>query len=92
MPDPDPWYRPFQSALRSCIFLTGHAIVLLYFLLLIYFLERVFGVLQSHELKLFDLSPLRYLFDLADLAVLLAYVVYRNDRRHSGVQIAGRRR
>jgi hypothetical protein len=48
----------------------------LYFLGLIYVLERVSGALPPHEVKLFDLVPLRYVFDLADLAVLVAYAIY----------------
>ena len=70
---PSPWYSSFQKALRWGSYIAAHAAVAVVLLAAIYLLQVLLKAVGDP--KLFDVLPLRYIFDGMDLAILLAFIV-----------------
>jgi hypothetical protein len=70
---PKPWYSAFETAWRWGSYIAAHAVVAM---ILIGAIELIQGlILRVGDPKLFDIVPLRYIFDGMDLAILLAFLV-----------------
>jgi hypothetical protein len=73
----EPWHRPFKGALRACVFVTAHTIVLVYFQVLIYVLSWLLEDWpKTRQATAFGVVPWSYVFDFAHVALLLTYVIY----------------
>ena len=70
---PRPWYSSFGKALRWGSYVAAHALVASLILGAIYLIQEL--LIVAGDPKLFDLIPLRYIFDGMDLGILLAFVV-----------------
>jgi hypothetical protein len=68
-----PWYFAFETAWRWGSFVAAHIIVAC---ILIGGIKLVqYLLLELGDTKLFDIIPLRYIFDGMELGVLVAFVV-----------------
>jgi hypothetical protein len=61
-------------ALRAALFIIVHIFLALLIIAGIYAIQR--GLLAIGDPRLFDLLPLRYIFDIADVCVLAAFVLF----------------
>jgi hypothetical protein len=68
-----PWHGAFYRALRTGSFFVAHVIVALVFIGGIELIQL--ALLKLGDPKLFDILPLRYIFDAMDLAILVAFLV-----------------
>jgi hypothetical protein len=68
-----PWYSAFETAWRWGSFIAAHALVAILLIAVIAVIQR--RVLLIGDPKLFDVIPLRYVFDGMDLGILVAFVV-----------------
>jgi hypothetical protein len=68
------WYRPLRRAIWPACYLVAHALVALLIIGLISFIQYVLKF--DGDPKLFDVVPLRYLFDVMDIAILLLFLVF----------------
>jgi hypothetical protein len=69
----DHWYGAFATAWRWGSFIAAHALVALVLIGVIALIQRL--ILQLGDPKLFDMIPLRYIFDGMDLGILAAFLV-----------------
>lgn len=68
-----PWWLPFIKALKIACYLGAHLLIAL---ILIAGIEVVQSLLlRLGDPKLFDQIPLRYIFDVMDLGLLVIFVV-----------------
>jgi hypothetical protein len=70
---PGPWYSAFETAWRWGSYVAAHALVAVVLVGAIEFIQKL--ILRLGDPKLFDIVPLRYIFDGMDLAILLAFLV-----------------
>jgi hypothetical protein len=70
----EPWYSAFETAWRWGSFIAAHALVGLVLVGVVYVFQRL--LLQLGDPKLFDIIPLRYVFDGMDIGILVAFVVF----------------
>jgi hypothetical protein len=70
---PGPWYSAFETAWRWGSYIAAHALVAVVLVGAIEFIQKL--ILRLGDPKLFDIVPLRYIFDGMDLAILLAFLV-----------------
>ena len=68
-----PWYSSFGKALRWGSYVAAHAVVAIIILGAIYLIQQL--LIMAGDPKLFDVIPLRYIFDGMDLGILLAFIV-----------------
>jgi hypothetical protein len=73
LPLPGPWYSAFETAWRWGSYVAAHALVAVVLVGAIEFIQKL--ILRLGDPKLFDIVPLRYIFDGMDLAILLAFLV-----------------
>jgi hypothetical protein len=66
-------YSAFETAWRWGSFIAAHALVAMVLLAVVALLQWL--VLRLGDPKLFDVIPLRYIFDGMDLGILVAFVV-----------------
>ena len=67
---------PLLTALRACVHLAGHLIVAVFWIVCFYGIQHLLTYLgQPHELTFFDVVPVRYIVDAADLGVLAAFAI-----------------
>jgi hypothetical protein len=75
------WREPFRKLARGAIELLCHTALLVLILIAVrvieWTLERLWG---TGEKLLFDVVPVRFLFDGADLGLILAFSVFRRVR------------
>ena len=72
-PESTPWHAPFRKGARVCCYLAAHLLVTL---VLLAGIEVVRWALVSlHDPKLFDVVPLRYVFDVMDVGLLLTFII-----------------
>lgn len=69
-----PWYRPFKKAFRSGCYLVAHAMVAFLIIGLSEAIKRV--LLWDGDPELFDLVPLRYIFDAVDIGILAVFLFF----------------
>jgi len=70
---PGPWYSAFETAWRWGSYVAAHALVAVVLVGAIEFIQKL--ILRLGDPKLFDIVPLRYIFDGMDLAILVAFLV-----------------
>jgi hypothetical protein len=71
------WYAPLAKARRALIEWAAHLLVVVGILLGIRAVEEIIHRLwQSNDRLLFGRLPLSYVFDAADLAVLIGFLSY----------------
>ena len=69
-----PWYNPLRKAFRSACYLVAHGLVAL---LIIGISEVIrWFLIRNGDPRLFDICPMRYIFDLVDLAVAGVFLVF----------------
>jgi hypothetical protein len=68
-----PWYSAFETAWRWGSYIAAHALVACVLIGAIELIQLL--ILRAGDPKLFDIVPLRYIFDGMDLAILLAFLV-----------------
>jgi hypothetical protein len=73
LPLPGPWYSAFETAWRWGSYVAAHALVAVVLVGAIEFIQKL--ILRLGDPKLFDIVPLRYIFDGMDLAILVAFLV-----------------
>jgi hypothetical protein len=71
---PAPLQRPFKKAFRLGAYLLAHTLVALLLIAIIEVIRHILVYLGDPEL--FDLCPLRYIFDLMDGAILVVFLVF----------------
>jgi hypothetical protein len=69
-----PWYSPFKKAFLSGCHLLAHTFVAVLIVGLVSLVQRV--LIWDGDRKLFDIFPLRYIFDLSDVALLAVFLVF----------------
>jgi hypothetical protein len=69
-----PWYNPFKKAVRSGCYLVAHGAIAL--LIIGIFAVINWILVRIGDPRLFDICPLRYIFDLVDLAISGVFVVF----------------
>ena len=69
-----PWHRPFVRAFRAGSYLVSHALLALLLIGLISLVQRALN--WDGNPKLFDILPLRYIFDAIDLLILTAFMIF----------------
>jgi hypothetical protein len=67
------WFSAFITAWRWGSFIAAHAVVAMLLLVVVASIQWL--VLQLGDPKLFDVIPIRYIFDGMDLAILVAFIV-----------------
>ena len=68
------WYRPLQKALRAATNLVAHAGLALLMVGLISLVQWALN--RDGDPKLFDVLPLRYIFDAIDLLILATFMIF----------------
>ena len=68
------WYRPLQKALRAATYLVAHAGLALLMVGLISLVQWALN--RDGDPKLFDVLPLRYIFDAIDLLILATFMIF----------------
>lgn len=68
-----PWYDSFEKAFRWGAYIAAHAGVAILLLGAIHVIQWL--VIKAGDPKLFDVIPLRYIFDGMDLGILIAFLV-----------------
>jgi hypothetical protein len=63
-----PWYKPFHRSFRAACYLVSHALVAIIIIALITLIQRV--LIADGNPLLFDVCPLRYIFDAVDVTIL----------------------
>ena len=69
-----PWYRPLQRAFRAATYLVAHAGLALLMVGLISLVQWTLN--RNGDPKLFDVLPLRYIFDAIDLLILATFMIF----------------
>lgn len=69
----EPWYSAFQKAFRTGAYIVAHVIVAVVLIGAVELVQEL--ILKVGDPKLFDIVPLRYIFDGMDLGILLAFLV-----------------
>ncbi len=75
-PHKSPWYEPYHRLLLALIELSAHLIILLAVLVTIKLIEVVGHQLWKSDHLFFDWLKLRYIFDGADLLILMGFLVW----------------
>ena len=70
----NPWYTPFHKALRLGAYIASHTLVALLLIGVVSLIQWV--VLTAGDIKLFEVLPLRYIFDAMDLGILVVFLVF----------------
>ncbi len=68
------WHHPFVRALRACAYLIAHGFICLVLLGIVSLLQ--WAAMMGGDPKLFDSVPLRYIFDVIDLAIIIVFLVF----------------
>lgn len=68
------WYNPFNKAFRSACYLIAHAMIAL--LIIVIGFVIYWTLVRVGDPRLFDICPLRYIFDVVDLAILAVFLVF----------------
>jgi hypothetical protein len=69
-----PWYSAFETAWRWGSFIFAHALVGLVLVAVVYVFQSF--LLHLGDPKLFDIVPLRYVFDGMDVGIIIAFLVF----------------
>ena len=69
-----PWYRPFRRAIWPACYLIAHAVVAILLIGVITLVQHVLRL--DGDPKLFDVIPLRYIFDVVDVAILVLFLIF----------------
>ena len=67
------WRTPYSRALRALSYLAAHALVAVAMIVLIELVQSVLAMFG--EPRLFGILPIRYIFDFADLVLLVEFLV-----------------
>jgi O-antigen ligase len=68
------WYAPFIKAVRAGTYLAAHVIVASTLISAIYVVQLL--LIYVGDPKLFDLVPIRFIFDAMDGFILIAFVAF----------------
>ena len=74
MSDSLPWHAPITGALRVALCVASHTGLALFVIAMIHLVA--IGLHDIGDPKLFDIMPIRYVFDFMDALVLLMFIVY----------------
>ena len=67
------WKASFEKAMRWGAFLAAHALITIVLIGIIWVIQTL--LIAEGDPKLFDWMPIRYIFDLMDLAILATFLV-----------------
>jgi hypothetical protein len=68
------WFSPLIKAAKAGIYFFAHLLIATAIIALIEYIQRL--IIFAGDPKMFDLLPIRYIFDAMDLGILVAFAVF----------------